>query len=57
MKNKRKKYLTFGELIAAAYRTWGKAEAGELVRRAVESRLVVFRGPEQLNFGGKGTNS
>jgi hypothetical protein len=47
MKNKRKKHLTFGDFIAAAYRTWGKAEAAEMVRQAVKVRLVVFHGPEQ----------
>jgi hypothetical protein len=50
MKNKRKKLLTFGELIAAAYRVWGKAEAGEILRRAVKARLVVFQGHEQFSI-------
>ena len=48
MKNKRKKHLTFGELIAAAYRAWGKAEAEEMLRLAVKARLVVFQGHERF---------
>jgi hypothetical protein len=48
MKNKRKKLLRFGELIAAAYRAWGEAAAVEMVRLAVKARLVVFQGPEQF---------
>ena len=44
MKNRKKKHLTFGELIAAAYRAWGEAEAGEKLRLAVQTRLVIFQG-------------
>jgi hypothetical protein len=48
MKNKRKKHLTFGEFIMAAYRAWGKTDAREMVRLAVESRVVVFQGEEEF---------
>jgi hypothetical protein len=47
MKNKRKKNLTLGDLIEAAYRVWGKARAGEMMRLAVQTRLVVFQRHEQ----------
>jgi hypothetical protein len=48
MKNKRKNYLTFGELVAAAYRAWGEARAKEMLQLAVKARLVVFQGNEQF---------
>jgi hypothetical protein len=55
MKNRRKKYLTFGDLIAAAYSAWGKNEAAEMLRLALKTRLVVFQGHEQfLITTGKG---
>jgi hypothetical protein len=47
MKNKRKKYLTFGELVAGAYSAWGKAEAGYRMRLALKTGMVVFQGPQQ----------
>ena len=40
--------MTFGELVAAAYRLWGKAEAQEVLRLAFKSRLVVFLGQDHL---------
>jgi hypothetical protein len=55
MNNKRKKQLTFGELTAAAYRSWGDAEAGQKLRLAIEAGLVVFhRDPQFLIPGRKG---
>jgi hypothetical protein len=48
MKNKRKKNLTLGDLIEAAYHVWGTARAGEVLRLAVKARLVVFQGHEQF---------
>jgi hypothetical protein len=40
----KKKALTFGAFIAAAYRAWGTRGARGLVRLAVNAHLVVFRG-------------
>jgi hypothetical protein len=47
MKNKRKKNLTLGDLIEAAYHVWGEARAGEMMRLAVKTRLAAFQGHEQ----------
>jgi hypothetical protein len=46
--NARKGVFIFGDLIAAAYRAWGRRRARELVRRAVNARLVVFRGRQRF---------
>lgn len=45
MKRRKKKQITLGELIAAAYRTWGDSKAADMVKLAVKARLVVFREP------------
>ena len=44
---KTKKALTFGGLIAAAYRASGKRAKG-IVRLAINARLVEFRGPQRF---------
>ena len=46
--NGKKPVLRFGDFIAAAYRAWGRRKAKELVRRAVNARLVVFRGRQRF---------
>ena len=38
----------FGDFIAAAYRAWGKHRANELVRLAVNERLVEFPGRQRF---------
>ena len=38
---------TFGDFVAGAYRAWGRRRAKGLVWLAVNTRLVVFRGPER----------
>jgi hypothetical protein len=43
MKIKRKKELTLGDLIAAAFQIWGADQAEKMVRFACKTRLVVFR--------------
>jgi len=43
MKMKQKIELTFGDVIAAAYRIWGAGQAEKMVRLAVNARMVVFR--------------
>lgn len=42
--SRKKKPLTFGELIMAAYTACGKRKAQALVRFAVNAHVVVFRG-------------
>ena len=46
--NGRKRALTFGDFIAAAYRAWGTRRANGLVRLAFNARLVVFRGGQRF---------
>jgi hypothetical protein len=43
-----KKSLTFGDLVAAAYRAWGAQRAKGLVRLAVNAHLVVFQGQQRF---------
>jgi hypothetical protein len=42
--NDKKKELTFGDFITAAYRAWGSRRAKGYVRLAVEAHLLEFRG-------------
>ena len=51
--NEEKRALMFGDFIAAAYRAWGQRRAKELVRLAVNARLVVFRGPRRYVITGE----
>jgi hypothetical protein len=44
----KKKVLTFGDFIAAAYRAWGRRRAKGLVWLAVNTRLVEFRGKHRV---------
>ncbi|MGA2788206.1 MAG: hypothetical protein ABSF60_11830 [Verrucomicrobiota bacterium] len=46
--NCRKKHLTFGEFIMAAYDACGRQKAGGIVRLAVNVRLVEFRGHDRF---------
>jgi hypothetical protein len=48
--NGKKKVLTFGDFIAAAYRAWGKRRAKGLVWLAVNARLVEFRGQQRFEI-------
>jgi hypothetical protein len=45
-----KKALTFGGFITAAHDAWGKQPAREIVRLAVNARLVRFQGPQRFVF-------
>ena len=57
MKIKQQKRLTFGDLIAAAFRNWGADQAGKLVRLAINAHWVIFRKPQTiLNNSAKGRN-
>jgi hypothetical protein len=42
--NSKKRGLTFGDFVAAAYRDWGSRRAKGLVWLAVNAGLVEFRG-------------
>jgi len=58
MKVKQKANLTFGDLIASAYRLWGSGQAEKMVRLAVNARLIVFREPLfPLIFSTKGRST
>jgi hypothetical protein len=46
--NGKKRVLTFGDFIAAAYRAWGRRRAKGLVWLAVNARLVEFREPRRF---------
>jgi len=49
MKTKRRKHLlTFGDLVAAAYRAWGSDRAKGLVRLVVNAHIVVFQGRQRF---------
>jgi hypothetical protein len=45
-----KKALTLGEFIMVAYDTWDKRRAGEIVRLAINTRLIEFRGRRRFVF-------
>jgi hypothetical protein len=49
-RGKGKKALTLGEFIMVAYDTWGKRQAVEIVRLAINTRLVEFRGQRRFVF-------
>jgi hypothetical protein len=46
--NCRKRHLTFGEFIMAAYDACGRQKAEGIVRLAVNARLVEFRGHDRF---------
>jgi hypothetical protein len=48
-RNQKRKPLTLGGFIAAAYRASGKRAKG-IVQLAVNARMVEFRGPKRFLF-------
>ena len=46
--NETTRAMTFGDFIAGAYGAWGRRRAKRLVRLAVNTPLVEFRGPQRL---------
>jgi hypothetical protein len=42
----KKKPLTFGEFVAGGYRVWGKRKAAGIIRLAIKSHLLEFRGQQ-----------
>ena len=43
----RKRALTFGDFVAAAYRAWGRRRTKGFVWLAVNARLIEFRGGQR----------
>jgi hypothetical protein len=48
MINRKQKLLTFGDLIAAVYDTFGRQKAEGIVRLAVNAHLLEFRGHDRF---------
>jgi hypothetical protein len=46
--NGNKSVLRFGDFIVAAYQVWGWRRANEIVRRAVNTHLIEFRGGQRV---------
>jgi len=46
--NCRKKSLTFGEFIARVYDIWGEHKAGGIIRLAIKTHLIEFRGQQRF---------
>jgi hypothetical protein len=40
--------LTFGDFVAGGYHAWGKRKAMGIIRLAVKSRMVEFRGGQRI---------
>jgi hypothetical protein len=38
------KPLTFGDFVAGGYRAWGKRRANGIIRLAIKSHIIEFRG-------------
>jgi hypothetical protein len=43
-----KKQLTFGDFVAGGYRAWGKRRALGIIRLALKSHMIEFRGPQRI---------
>jgi hypothetical protein len=46
--NCRKKPLTFGDFVASSYHIWGKRRAAGIIRLAIKSHLIEFRGHQRI---------
>ncbi len=46
--NPKKKPLTFGDFVAGGYRAWGKRRAEGIIRLAVKSHMIEFRGQQRI---------
>jgi hypothetical protein len=44
----RKKPLTFGDFVAGGYHAWGKRKAEGMIRLAIKSHLIEFRGCQRF---------
>jgi hypothetical protein len=43
-----KRPLTFGEFVAGGYSAWGKRRAMGIIRLAVKSHMIEFRGQQRI---------
>ncbi len=48
--HRKKRPLTFGDFVAGSYRAWGKRKAEGMIRLAIKSHLIEFRGRERFAF-------
>jgi hypothetical protein len=46
----RKKRLTFGDFVAAAYRLWGERRAKGFIQLALKAHVIEFRGQQRFVF-------
>ena len=44
----KQKQLTFGDFVAGGYRAWGKRRALGIIRLAVKSHMIEFRGQQRI---------
>jgi hypothetical protein len=44
----KKKPLTFGDFVAGGYHAWGKRKAIGIIRLAIKSHLIEFRGSQPI---------
>jgi hypothetical protein len=44
----KKQPLTFGDFVAGGYHAWGKRRAEGIIRLAVKSHMVEFRGRQRF---------
>lgn len=44
------KPLTFGGFVAGSYRAWGKRRANGIIRLAIKSRMIEFRGQQRFEI-------
>jgi hypothetical protein len=49
-KNSAKKQLTFGDFVAGGYRAWGKRRALGIIRLALKSHIIEFRGQQRIEI-------
>jgi hypothetical protein len=42
------KPLTFGDFVAGGYRAWGKRKANGIIRLAIKTHLIEFRGQQRF---------
>jgi len=44
----KRRMLTFGDVVAASYRTWGARKAKAFLRLTVNAHVLVFRGRQRF---------
>ena len=46
--NENTRVIRFGDFVVAAYQAWGWRRANRIVRRAVNTHLIEFRGGQRV---------